>query len=54
MAPCKNGGTCVAQYEEGGFKCKCPVAFAGAFCENGEICDRPIIPFPKTRGKASL
>ncbi|KAL9954490.1 hypothetical protein ACROYT_G042038 [Oculina patagonica] len=31
--PCQNGGTCVANYKDGTFKCLCELRFIGEYCE---------------------
>ena len=36
--PCRNGGTCIDLVN--GFACRCPVEFAGSWCEKGERYNR--------------
>ena len=33
--PCKNGGSCVAKYEEDTFQCVCAPGYTGTYCETG-------------------
>ena len=33
--PCKNGGSCVAKYEEDAFQCVCAPGYTGTYCETG-------------------